>query len=53
VRIRSESRKDAADVGVLKGICDLNSEESEADIPHLPESKFRFLHFIVFLVTNS
>ena len=53
MRIRSESRKDAADIGVLKGICNLNSEESEADIPHLPECKFRFLHFIAFLVINS
>ena len=50
VRVCSQSRKDAAYIGTLEGICYLDSEESEADIPQLPESKFRFLHFIVFLV---
>jgi hypothetical protein len=50
MRIRTQSRENAADVGTLKGIRYLNSEESEADIPHLPEGKFRFLHFMLFLV---
>ena len=53
MRICTKRREYAADIGILKGICDLDSEKSEADIPHLPESKFRFLHFIAFLVTNS
>jgi hypothetical protein len=45
MRIRTQSRENAADVGTLKGIGYLNSEESEAYVPHLPEGKFRFLHF--------
>jgi hypothetical protein len=53
VRISSQGRKNTADVGTLEGIGDLDSEESETDIPQLPEGKFRFLHFIVILVINS
>ena len=52
MRVCAKRCKNTADIGVLKGICDLNSEKSEADIPHLPESKFCFLHFIAILVTN-
>jgi hypothetical protein len=52
VRVGSESRKDAADVGTLEGISDLDSEESEADIPQLPERKLSFLHIKGFSCIN-
>jgi hypothetical protein len=51
VRIRTKGREDAADVGILKRIGYLDPEESEADVPHLPKCKFRFLHFLRILVT--
>jgi hypothetical protein len=44
VRVCTQSRKDAADVGTLEGIGNLDSEESEAYVPQLPERKLSFLH---------
>ena len=37
VRIGAERREYAADIGTLEGISYLHSEESEAQIPHLPK----------------
>ena len=37
VRIRTQRRENAADVGALERVGDLNSEETEAQVPHLPE----------------
>ena len=40
--IGAESGENPADVGALEGICNLNSEEAEAQVEHLPETQFAF-----------
>jgi hypothetical protein len=39
MRVRAEGGEDAADVGALERIGDLNPEKSEAQVEHLRESQ--------------
>ena len=51
VGVSSQGGKYSADIRTLEGIGYLNSEESEAYIPQLPEGKFVFLHFMRVWIT--
>ena len=42
VRIRAEGGEDAADIGALQGVRDLDPEKAEAQVHHLPESQVAF-----------
>ena len=44
VRICAESGENPGNIGALKSVSNLHAEESETQIPHLPEGKCAFTH---------